>query len=121
MGLLNKFRKQDQKTLDEEILENITDLLNTKKTFGGYEEDLGLDSYFYASSSGQVIKHLMRDIKECLDKYEKRIQITDIQSIPSPNRFFLSFMIKCKIKSSAVSLHLSFHHQKNLFNVEMKS
>ncbi len=121
MSLLNKFKKQTTKNLEENILENVADLLNTKKTFGAYDSELGLDSYFYASSNGQIIKQMMCDIKSCLNKYEKRIELLDIQSVPSENRFFLSFMIKCKIKSSSVSLHLSFHHQRNLFNVELKS
>ncbi len=121
MSLLSKFRKSVQTSIEEDILENVSDLLNTKKGFGAYQEDMGLDSYFYGGSNGQIIKQMMHDIKCCLDKYEKRIQLIDIQSVPSSNRFFLSFMLKCKIKASSVSLHLSFHHQKHLFNVELQT
>ncbi len=121
MGLLSKFRTNRSPTIEAEILENIADLLNTKKTFGAYASDLGLDSYFYAHSDGRMIQQIMQDIRTCLETYEKRIQVQDILSLPSKNRFFLSFMIKCKVKALSVCLHLSFHHQKNIFNVELKS
>jgi predicted component of type VI protein secretion system len=121
MGLLNKFRAKAYPSIEAEILENITDLLNTKKTFGSYDPSLGLDSYFYPHSSGRMLQQIMQDIKNCLEKHEKRIDVIDIFSIPSQSRFLLSFMIKCKIKTLSLSLHLSFHHQKNLFNVELKS
>ena len=121
MSLLNKFRKHTQKSSEEEIVEHISDLLNTKQTFEAYAPDLGLDSHFYASSNSQLIKSLMQDIKGCLEKFEKRVELQSIKSVPSLSRFFLSFVISCKVKSSSLSLYISFHPQKNLFNVEQKT
>jgi predicted component of type VI protein secretion system len=114
MSLLNKFRKNIKKTdLKEEIFEHICDLLNTKKTFGAIEKELGLDNYVYIGSNKEMNKKIISDIKFCLEKYESRIQVIDILSIPSQNHFSLSFLIKCKINNQSHSFQISFYQQKN--------
>lgn len=121
MGLLNKFRKHEEKlNYQQEILEHVCDLLNTKKKFGVYPLEYGIDSYVYMGSDKKIVMEIIADIKGNLEKYEKRLQCIEIQSVPSPNRFLLSFLIKCKIEENPYSFHLSFHHQKNLFHLEAK-
>lgn len=120
MGLLNKFRKPHQQPdRTEEILEHLCDLLNTKKEFGGYQKDFGLDSYVYLGTNKKVGLQIIDDIKSSFEKFEKRVSDIDIQLIPNESQFFLSFLIKCKIEQKSCSFHLSFNHQKNLFKVEV--
>lgn len=119
MSFLNKFRPNTKKpSYREEILENLCDLLNTKKGFGSYPRDLGLDSYTYLGSDKKITLQIMEDIKSCFEKYEKRIHRIQIIHQPSRNRFHLSFVIKCTIDHTPCSFHLSFQHQKNLFTLE---
>lgn len=120
MGLLNKFRKHDkQPDRKEEILENLCDLLNTKKEFGGCQKDFGLDSYVYLGTTKKITFQIISDIKSSFEKYEKRISDVQVEHIPNENKFFLSFLIRCKIEEKLCSFHLSFNHQKNLFKVEV--
>ena len=120
MSLLNKFRsKATKKDLKEEIFEHICDLLNTKKGFGTYQTDLGLESYIYTGSHNIMDKKIIRDIKQCLGKFEPRIQIEDIESVPNNNPFFLSFVIKCKIENVPHAFQISFHPQKQTFDREI--
>lgn len=121
MSLLSKFRTGSPPSQEEEIVEHIADLLNTKKTFGAYDQNLGLDSYFYTGSAGEITKQLMRDITQCLSTFETRLRVIDISFLPSENSFQLAFVIKCQIGSSERQVRLSFHHQHRLFSVEAKS
>lgn len=122
MGVLNKFRKQEHRlSFQEEIVEHLNDLLNTKKNFGVYPLDYGIDNYVYVGTGKKVITQIMADIKFCLEKYEKRVREIKIQTTPNQNRFLLSFLVFCDVENSPHTFRLSFHHQKNFFNVESEN
>jgi predicted component of type VI protein secretion system len=122
MGLFNQFRKKgSQKTLPEEIFESICDLLNTKISFGAYQKDLGVNVYVYLSSNNEISKQIIQDIKNCLTKYENRIQITHIKSVPNKDSFSLNFVIQCEIQKNPYSFQLAFQHQQRQFTVEKKA
>ena len=116
MNLLSHFRPTEKRgTPTEDIFEAICDLLNTKKTFGSYQRDFGLDTYVYLGSNKEITKQIIHDIKACIEKFERRITILDLQSTSSDNPFFLNFALHCKIEGKDHAFHLSFHHQKNFF------
>lgn len=120
-GLLSKFRAGKPLSQEEEIVEHIADLLNSKASFSAYDKALGLDSYFYIGSASEIIKQLMKDISSCLATFETRIRVVDILCVPNETSLQLAFVIKCKIGQSERRVHLSFHHQQKLFSVEARS
>ncbi len=121
MSFFNKFRKQGlQKTLSEDIFESVCDLLNTKISFGAYQKDLGMNVYIYLSSNNEISKQIIHDISTCLKKYETRIAITNIKSMPSRDALSLAFMIECNIQKKPYSFQLAFQHQQRQFKIEEK-
>jgi type VI secretion system lysozyme-like protein len=119
MSILNKFRtKKGSHNLYEEIIEHLRDLLNTKRGYGSYPIDLGLDSYVYLGSDRKIILQIKSDIETCFQKYEKRVRHVEVTPVPSDNHFYLSFIIKCKIDDTDHSFHLSFHQQNNSYNIK---
>ena len=121
MSLLDRFRnKKCKENLREDILENLSDLLNTKKGFGSYAHDLGLDSYVYLGSDQKITLHIIEDIKTCFEKYEKRVSHLEVIPVESKSRFHLSFIIKCEINNKSCSFHLNFHHQNKSYHIEVE-
>lgn len=121
MSLLNNFRKHTGKlSYKDEILEHLCDLLNTKKKFGSYPIDLGLDSYIYLGTDRKIILQIMADIKTCFGKYEKRISQVDIVHVPNQSSFYLSFMIHCKIENKPWSFRLAFNQKNYAYHLEVK-
>jgi predicted component of type VI protein secretion system len=116
VGLLEKFRSREKKELKEEIIEHIYDLLNTKKMFGTYQKDFGLDNYVYIGTNKLINKQIIQDIKECLKKFEKRITLEEVTSLPNQDPFILSFLIHCKVENASHVFLISFHHQKKTFH-----
>lgn len=117
MSLLNHFRKnREMWTEVEEIFESICDLLNTRRGYGAYQKDLGLDAYLNLSSNNQLAKQIVLDIKNCIGRYEKRVVVTEVLSVSNNNIFLLSFLIKCKVRDKSHEFHLSFNCQKNCFS-----
>lgn len=119
MSLLDKFRNKKRKSdLRDDILEHLSDLLNTKKGYGSYSQDLGLDSYVYLGSDNKISLHIIEDIKTCFEKYEKRVNQLEIIPMESKSRFHLSFVIKCQIKNKPYSFHLDFQCQNKSYHIE---
>ncbi len=122
MSLLNKFRSIiAKKDLTEEIIENICDLLNTKKGYGTFQSDLGIDSYIHTGTDNILHKKIIEEIERCITKYENRIQIEEITPLDNPNPFFYSFVIKCKIQKVPHALRIAFHTQHRSFEKEIAS
>lgn len=122
MSLLNKFRSLvTKKDLKEEIVEHICDLLNTKKGFGVYQDDFGIDSYIHVGSDKTINKKIIDDITRCLEKFEKRIKIESIEAAPCDNAFFLAFSIQCRIQNVSHSFQIAFHQYKKTFEKEIAS
>jgi predicted component of type VI protein secretion system len=122
MSLLNKFRSiVAKKALTEEIIENICDLLNTKKGYGTFQKDLGIDSYIHPGTDNVLHKKIIEEIEQCITKYENRIQIEEILPLPNPSPFFYSFVIKCKIQRVSHDLRIAFHTQHRSFEKEIAS
>lgn len=120
MSFLNKFRQEkEKKGIRESLLEHLNDLLNTKRGFGSYPTDLGLDSYVYLGSDRKIILQIMADIKHCFEKYERRIREVEVSSVPNESRFFLSFIIKCKIENKPHAFQLSFQRQNKSCTLEV--
>lgn len=120
MSILSKFRREKQKShFRDNIFEHLCDLLNTKKGFGSYPKDLGLDSYIYLGSDRTIILQIIKDVKSCFEKYEKRISHVEVTPRASEGRFFLSFIIKCKIENKPCSFQLSFHQQNKSYSIEV--
>jgi predicted component of type VI protein secretion system len=119
MSLLNKFRKPNERnSFQEQVLEHLCDLLNTKRGYGAYQKDLGLDSYIYLGTDKKVDKQIMSDIATCLQKYEKRISQIEVEQTKSEYAFMRAFIIKCRIEKIPLAFRLSFNQQKNSFSVE---
>lgn len=117
MSILNKFRKGRPKgNENQDIVEHLRDLLNTKRGYGSYPADLGMDSYVYLGSDRKIILQIKADIETCFKKYEKRVQQIEVTPVPSDTRFYLSFIIKCKIDNKERSFHISFHQQNKSYS-----
>lgn len=120
MSILSKFR-QGKNNVSDNVFEHLCDLLNTKKGFGSYSKDLGLDSYIYLGSDRKITLQIIKDVKNCFEKYEKRISHLEITPVTSQSRFLLNFIIKFKIENKACSFQLYFHQQNKSYSLEVEN
>lgn len=118
MSLLNKFRPPKSTNSMKAIIEHLNDLLNTKREFGNYPRDYGLDSYIYLGSNEKIILKIIDDIHDCLNKYEKRVSDVEVIHMNTEDPFTRTFLITCKIEAQHYSFHLSFQAQKHFYQLE---
>ncbi|MCE5318040.1 MAG: GPW/gp25 family protein [Parachlamydia sp.] len=122
MGLLDKFKKTSKKrSVKEEVVEHLTDFLNTRRNMGTYPADYGIETFVDLGTDKYIVLKIVADIKNGLEKYEKRIHDVEINSIPSESSFHLAFRISCKIQDFSYAFQISFHSQNKIFQLESPS
>jgi predicted component of type VI protein secretion system len=122
MGLLDKFFSPDRrKAHEEEILDHLVDLLNTKEGFGSWQKNFGLQHYSYCKSREQIIEQIKKDIKKNIEYFEKRIAIATITHIEKADQLSLSFLIDCQLNKKKRSLSIVLDNQKNQVRLEVES
>lgn len=119
MGLLDKFKKiSKRRSIKEEVVEHLTDFLNTRQNVGTYPPDYGIETFVDQGTDKYIIVKMIANIKTGLERYEKRIQEIEISSAPSESSMHLAFRISCKIEDRPYAFQISFHSQNKIFQME---
>lgn len=122
MGLLDKFRKNSKKrSIKEEVVEHLADFLNTRRNVGSFPADYGIEPFVDLGKDKCFTLKIIADIKNGLQKYEKRIQEIEVTSFPSESSFHMAFRISCKIEERSYAFQVSFHSQNKIFQLENPS
>ena len=113
MALLRKFmlgvegRKAENQDL-QDIVENLNNVLNTKKDYGSVLKDFGIRDMNEYSSREHIAIAVIREVKENIERYEPRVQLVRIIRMEDENPLRLSFRIECRLRETSQSLHMVF-------------
>lgn len=121
MALFKKFYFDiKSKTKDEEILsivENLNNILNTKKGYGAILDDFGIYDMNEYSSSDDISRKIIEEVKQNIEQYEPRLKFINMSVKKDDNLFRLFFEIECMVRESKKSLHMEFNPVFNNFHV----
>ena len=109
------FRKFDRtpgvKAIDPylaSIVENLNNILNTKRDYGSFLTDLGIRDLNEYRSRDDISTILMEEVKKNIEDYEPRVEIVDITPQKTEMSFVLSFKIECIVRNNSESLRMVF-------------
>ena len=120
MGFLSKFRKNSrQQTLEQEVVDHLSSLLNTKAMFGAWQKGLGMNSYSCGKERPQIIEDMIEDLKFNIETYEKRIKIVAIEVVESKYRIIPRFQLECLLGERLHAFYIGFNHAQNSIDVEV--
>lgn len=112
MAFFNKFdRTPGMKSIDPylaSIVENLNNILNTKKDYGSFLTDLGIRDLNEYRSRDDISTILMEEVKKNIEEYEPRVEIVDITPQKTEKSFVLSFKIECIVRNNSESLRMVF-------------
>jgi len=112
MAFFNKFdRTPGMKSIDPylaSIVENLNNILNTKKDYGSFLTDLGIRDLNEYRSRDDISNILMEEVKKNIEEYEPRVEIVDITPQKTEKSFVLSFKIECIVRNNSESLRMVF-------------
>lgn len=90
------------------IVENLNNVLNTKKEFGSMLSDMGIRDLNEFRSRDDIAIVVMEEVKKNIEKYEPRVELVDITPQETESSFILSFKIECIVRENEESLVMVF-------------
>ncbi len=122
MGLLNKFRNGENKRgLEEEVVGNLSSLLNTKATFGAWQKGMGLKSYACNKSNLTIVNEIIDDIVFNIEQYEKRMKVLAVRVVNNTSALTIRFQIDSVIGEEFHSFYLGFKNYPEPVIVEVEN
>jgi type VI secretion system lysozyme-like protein len=121
MAFFNKFdRTPGMKSIDPyltSIVENLNNILNTKKDYGSFLANLGIRDMNEYRSRDDISNVLIEDVKKNIKDYEPRVELVDITPQKTEMSFVLSFKIECIVRNNTESLRMVFDTFFNKFHI----
>ena len=111
--------RSDQELLD--IVSNLRNILNTRRGYGSFLRDFGVDDMNEYYSRDQIALAVIREVQESVEKYEPRVQLLKISRIEDDDPQRLSFRIECRLSDTTQSIQLEFDSLYNTFSLEQGS
>jgi len=103
------------------IVENLNNILNTKKGYGSFLAEFGIRDMNEYTSRDDIIHAVMNEVKENIERYEPRVRVMDIVIEQDDNPFALSFKVACMVRESSKSLKMVFDSVFNNFHIDNPS
>lgn len=109
MALLRKLAGGKGKIEDTEmnsIIDNLNNILGTKRDYGFFLQNFGLSDYKYLGTSEYIGKVLIAEITENIKFFEPRIELNKVVQIKDEPLFHLAFSIDCVVRNKTHTIKL---------------
>ena len=100
------------------IINNLNNILNTKRGYGSFLADFGIRDLNEYTSKDDIAIAVIDEVKENIEKYEPRVEIINISRSEDRNPFHIAFNIECEVRKNAQSLHMVFDSVFNSVQIE---
>jgi type VI secretion system lysozyme-like protein len=90
------------------IIENLNNILNTKKDFGSILDEMGIRDLNEFRSQQDITSVVIEEVRKNIEQFEPRVELVDISPQPTESIFVLSFKIDCIVRKNAQSLQMVF-------------
>ena len=122
MGLLRKLVSEKQENEEDEIksiIDNLNNILNTKRDYGFFLKDFGIPDHHHLNSSEHIALMVINEVTKNIEHFEPRIKLIDIVATKDDRLFRLSFRIDCMVKNTTHSLSLFLDPIRNNYQVDL--
>lgn len=119
MALFRKFDRRPRENSELiSILENLNNILNTKRDYGSPLRDYGVRDLSEYKSRDEVALAVIREVRENIVRYEPRVALEEIVFNDEDNPLRLSFTIRCRLLHSDRSLRMIFDTVFNTVSID---
>jgi type VI secretion system protein len=99
-------------------VQNLNNLLNTRKGFGSVLPDLGIRDMNEYCSRAHIAEAIVKEVKQNIECYEPRVLLNDIILMDDDNPLRLSFRIDCTLRHTSQSLRMVFDSMSSRFALD---
>jgi type VI secretion system protein len=109
MALLRKLANTSGTSEEDEIrsiIDNLNNVLNSKRGYGFFLQDFGISDYHHLSSRDNIAETIIREVSENIKRFEPRVELIEVVDVKDDRLFRLSFRINCVVRNNSHSLKL---------------
>lgn len=121
MVFFNKFDRSSTPGRSDQdlqgIIENLNNVLNTKKGYGSFLEGYGIRDMNEYSSRDHLALAIIDEVTYNIEQYEPRLQLVSISLEDNDDPFRIAFKIECRVKETEQSLFMEFDSVYNGFYI----
>lgn len=121
MAFFNKFGKSSTTGSGDQglqsIIENLNNVLNTKKGYGSFLKNYGIRDMNEYSSRDHLSVAIMDEVTYNIEQYEPRLQLVSIAIEDNDDPFQIAFKIECRVRDTAQYLFMEFDSVYNDFYI----
>ena len=121
MTFFNKFVGSSAASREDQdihsIIENLNNVLNTKKGYGSFLKGYGIRDMNEYSSRDHLATAIMDEVTYNIEQYEPRLQLISMSLEENDDPFRISFKIECKVRETAKSLFMELDSVYNDFYI----
>lgn len=109
MAILRKYRKtstQFKETYRQRVLLDISNILNTKRGYGSFDPDFGMEDISHYTDHEQISEFIKGEIIRNIDLYYSSIQVLKIKETPSSSLSRINLVLDCVIAGEKLTIHV---------------
>ena len=122
MAFFNKFTETSTAAPEEgeiqSILDNLNNVLNTKKGYGSFLEGYGIRDMNKYTSREHMAAAIMDEVVFNIEQYEPRLKLVGMSVENTDDPFRIAFKIECTVRETAQSLFMEFDSVYNDFSLK---
>jgi len=100
------------------IVENLNNILNTKRDYGSFLQNFGIRDLNEYSSREDISLAVIEEVKENIKLYEPRVKLVNITMEQNSDPFVISFRVDCVVRNLSQTIQLVFDTFFNKFHVK---
>ena len=108
MGLLRRFSTQPPDssgdTMIESIIRNLNNVLNSRRDYGSFLDDFGIDDLSHCTSRDALTTLLIDRVSACIERYEPRVELLELEPAPDSGAMRVSLIPYRHAIASAASV-----------------
>ena len=109
MGLLRKYDQSISdynQTIHTRVLQDISNILNTRKGFGSFDPDFGIEDISHYTDKAMIGAFIKGEIERNLIRYYPQIELIKIIDAPSSVLSRIQLIIELRIRGEALKIHV---------------
>ena len=100
------------------IIDNLNNVLNTKKGFGSFVREMGIGDWNAYKARDKIVETIIEEIKENVKRFEPRVDMSEIEEVDSGSPFRVRFQVKCMFADKQRPIYIVLDSSENRISVE---
>ncbi len=92
--------------LHKRVLEDISNILNTRKGFGSFDPDFGIEDMSHFTDKAMIAEFIKNEIQRNLATYYPQVEVLNIIDAPTPLLSRINMILSVRVKGEPLKIRV---------------